>query len=914
MALDQDKITLEDWLDDLCVRFIINLPAEDLSSVERICFQVEEAHWFYEDFIRTLDPALPNMQLKAFSELIFKHCPILSSFSEANRALAFDQFMQYKQRVPVRGAILLNSRMDSLVLVRGWKKQASWSFPRGKINKAEDDLECAIREAYEETGYDLRAAGLVEDKPDFVEATMRDQHLRLYIFHGVPDDTHFEPQTRKEIGDIQWYKISQLPAFRKNNKKGAAAQNTRNEKAVNPNKFYMVAPFLVPLRKVIREKKQAQLMNATYSGNPPQMLQDDVFTEDDMAPNPLKSSAPPAPAPGTEYLDRTEKELQRQLQIQPPTEGLQTDTAYNVNPNAGAALMSLLQPKAAAAATSQAPPANNSYHYYPHTPLDHTIYEPAEPQTPHRHHPTQQMHVNVQERPPQFPIVSGNHGFHEQQYYHRPQIRMDSNGQPNVLTSRQYQNQPVQILHPQPQHPQVQQSLLMQGVPPTPTLPENTAPHQTQGNQGFIHSHQPDPSSAQINSQEATTGPRTAPQPSAQTTNLLEMLKGNARQAISDRQPSVQSQADYRPILPQHQQQQQQQMGTQNQKPTRYSNQYGVAASSMSPQIAPASPGSRPLPPTDKHRSGLLGMFKKVESPKAPSYQPTVDMLSLFKATESPRAAVPQNNQPTPDLLSLFKGTESPRAAVPRSNQPTPDLLSLFKGTESPRAATTNSAGLRQSSNGGPKQQASDKPSSMANILQTAVQENGRPMVMNPNSNLPFGAVMIARRPKDGKSSADLGQEEILKNAHAPQVRQSSLEHASSGPRGRQSARNLKGQPAPAPANEPGYPYGKPDHPTNSSTAHGPPASALPMPHMLKRSEQSSEHKTALLSLFNQTKTSGAALPPKGKEAAAEQLGSIGSTPGNRRGSGTLLSPADREFLLGFLQDASKNAPGTSKR
>lgn len=48
-------------------RFIINVPEAELSSVERICFQVEQAHWFYEDFVRELRPDLPSFQLKSFS-------------------------------------------------------------------------------------------------------------------------------------------------------------------------------------------------------------------------------------------------------------------------------------------------------------------------------------------------------------------------------------------------------------------------------------------------------------------------------------------------------------------------------------------------------------------------------------------------------------------------------------------------------------------------------------------------------------------------------------------------------------------------------------------------------------------------------------------------------------------------------
>lgn len=242
-------------LDDLCVRFIINLPREELESPERICFQVEEAQWFYEDFIRPLDPALPSLNLKTFAMRIFQHCPLMSNWSHYHHMLAFSVFLAYKTRVPVRGAIMLNQEMDEVVLVKGWKKGANWSFPRGKINKGEKDLDCAIREVYEETGFDVRAANLIANDDDVkdIEVTMREQHMQLFVFRGVPRDTQFEPRTRKEISKIEWYKLADLPTMRRNK------QQDDGTAAANANKFYMVAPFLHPLKKWIAQQKKLDL-------------------------------------------------------------------------------------------------------------------------------------------------------------------------------------------------------------------------------------------------------------------------------------------------------------------------------------------------------------------------------------------------------------------------------------------------------------------------------------------------------------------------------------------------------------------------------------------------------------------------------------------------------------------------------
>lgn len=172
---------------------------------------------------------------------------------------AFSEFLAYKTRVPVRGAILLNEEMDSVVLVKGWKKGANWSFPRGKINKGEPDLDCAIREVYEETGFDVRAANLVkaEDSVKSIEVTMREQHMRLFVFPDVPRDTHFEPRTRKEISKIEWYKLSELPTLKKNK------QHDEGMAVANANKFYMVAPFLHPLKKWIAQQKKLAAKDQT---------------------------------------------------------------------------------------------------------------------------------------------------------------------------------------------------------------------------------------------------------------------------------------------------------------------------------------------------------------------------------------------------------------------------------------------------------------------------------------------------------------------------------------------------------------------------------------------------------------------------------------------------------------------------
>ncbi|KAF2188873.1 hypothetical protein K469DRAFT_724238 [Zopfia rhizophila CBS 207.26] len=422
--MTETKMRLVDWLDDLCVRFIINLPNEELQSVERICFQIEEAQWFYEDFIRPLDPSLPSMNLKKFCLLIFRHCPLLSAFSEHHHTQAYQEFLAYKTRVPVRGAIMLNEDMTQAVLVKGWKKGAKWSFPRGKINKDEKDLDCAVREVYEETGFELREAGLVgeEENMKHIEVSMREQHMRLYVFRGVPMDTHFEPRTRKEISKISWYKLGHLPTLKRNR-----AQQGNGEDLLKDNMFYMVAPFLQPLKNWIRLQRKLDRQKAAVNAHPAPPVpagETDVWeTEQDEGVGEL--TADEATLPCIEPADSNFAELVARLgrghrssdalpevstepampQIADPAEELKR----MLNVNAGFPLQTPVE--APATVVDQQPnPLLAMLHGNkasdapaPRTPFDQILAPPSQPQSPPHHHP-RPPHLANMPPPSSFPF------------------------------------------------------------------------------------------------------------------------------------------------------------------------------------------------------------------------------------------------------------------------------------------------------------------------------------------------------------------------------------------------------------------------------------------------------------------------------------------------------------------------------
>lgn len=91
----------------------------------------------------------------------------------------------------------------------------SWGFPKGKINKDELEIDCAAREVYEETGFDIRSVELSLD--DYIVVIVREQQIKLYIVPFVGEDTYFEPKTRKEIEVIKCPRICFLKCGSRNN-------------------------------------------------------------------------------------------------------------------------------------------------------------------------------------------------------------------------------------------------------------------------------------------------------------------------------------------------------------------------------------------------------------------------------------------------------------------------------------------------------------------------------------------------------------------------------------------------------------------------------------------------------------------------------------------------------------------------
>lgn len=252
-----------DILDDLCSRFIINIPAEERKDPIRLCFQVELAYWFYLDFYCPENPAYPQCTMREFTQMIFKHVPFLREHLP-NLDAIIESWKEYKMAVPTYGAILLDETLEYVLLVQSFWAKSTWGFPKGKVNEREEPHICAAREVLEETGYDIAA---LLSKDEYLERQIHDHVTRLYIVTGVPRNTRFSPRTRKEIRGIEWFAIADLPSHKRD-------QAPRATLGMNANAFFMVMPFVKSIRKWIFNNRHRKLAPPNGVARPPPSITD----------------------------------------------------------------------------------------------------------------------------------------------------------------------------------------------------------------------------------------------------------------------------------------------------------------------------------------------------------------------------------------------------------------------------------------------------------------------------------------------------------------------------------------------------------------------------------------------------------------------------------------------------------------
>ena len=203
-----------DWL----VQRFLPRPVEGGLGGVAVMAEVEKAHWHYIDLCipeeerRRLGSNLEQaFTLEEFAgQLLARAAWLQHLVADVGGLVA--EYARFKRRLPACGAIVLNTALDKVLLVRSYWG-GTWGFPKGKVEEGEGAMACAAREVEEETG--LAVGGRLHPA-EYLEARAGGRRVRLYMVpnqldpRGLEESTELVARTRCEIGAIKWVSLAAL--------------------------------------------------------------------------------------------------------------------------------------------------------------------------------------------------------------------------------------------------------------------------------------------------------------------------------------------------------------------------------------------------------------------------------------------------------------------------------------------------------------------------------------------------------------------------------------------------------------------------------------------------------------------------------------------------------------------------------
>ena len=232
-------------VEELDDRFIIGLDAKVLTDSRLIFFKIQKAFWYYKDHFEKeiKDKKAPGMSLEMFGQLLIEESAILSRIYPHNlRESKYREWQEYLKRVPRLGAICINPSLDKVLMIQPFgRNRKCLQFPRGKLHAGEEHVKAAAREVWEECG--IRIENLI-DESNFFESVIDSTLHKLYVVHPVMEELVPTIQCNKEIEQILWHPIDQLPGW------------TNSSSGWDDRNFFGVAPFGPMLKNFVKRTRK----------------------------------------------------------------------------------------------------------------------------------------------------------------------------------------------------------------------------------------------------------------------------------------------------------------------------------------------------------------------------------------------------------------------------------------------------------------------------------------------------------------------------------------------------------------------------------------------------------------------------------------------------------------------------------
>jgi 8-oxo-dGTP pyrophosphatase MutT (NUDIX family) len=128
-----------------------------------------------------------------------------------------EELSSQKKFDSLKGGLMINDKMVTLDEIidqstSNWE-ETEWEFPKGRRNYQEKDLECAIREFEEETGYSKKDIQIVENIIPFEEIFIGSNHKaykhKYYLAYMDKTMDILQNYQQTEVSKIEWKTLDQ---------------------------------------------------------------------------------------------------------------------------------------------------------------------------------------------------------------------------------------------------------------------------------------------------------------------------------------------------------------------------------------------------------------------------------------------------------------------------------------------------------------------------------------------------------------------------------------------------------------------------------------------------------------------------------------------------------------------------------
>lgn len=162
----------------------------------------------YSDFIKCKFPVIEDTYISSLiNEMtINEKNKLLSLLNDSN----ISESMERKLNIVNEELLNAIPKVDLKTLIESSKTkwdEPEWGFPKGRRNNLEKDLDCALREFEEETGYKREDITLIENivpyEEIFIGSNYKNYKHKYYVAHmnKIDENNNFQ---RSEISDMKW--------------------------------------------------------------------------------------------------------------------------------------------------------------------------------------------------------------------------------------------------------------------------------------------------------------------------------------------------------------------------------------------------------------------------------------------------------------------------------------------------------------------------------------------------------------------------------------------------------------------------------------------------------------------------------------------------------------------------------------